>query len=381
MLDRPEHPTRRPRIALCHDWLVGRRGGELVLEAIAHALNPIADLDTIYTMFDTNADIGPSINQLRRRASALNTLPASARRWLIPAYPTAVADLSRKLRTDHQSRPFDLVVSTHSAAIKAIRPPPGVPHLCYVHAPARYIWTQGRDYAGGLRGLGLSLIRPAYKAWDRRTADRVCTFLANSTHTATQVRRCYSSPAEVVFPPVRTHFFTPDDEGLRGDFWLAVGALVPYKRFDLAIRAANQARHPLHIIGSGPDAPRLRALAGPTVSFIEAKTDAQLRHAYRTAKLLIFPQMEDFGIVAVEAQACGTPVVAFAKGGSEDTVRNNITGATFQSQTVADLLDAIRRCPRHAALACREHAEKFNEDLFSDHIRAATRALVNLPAG
>lgn len=381
MLDRPEHPTRKPRIAICHDWLVARRGGEHVLEAIALALDPIADLDIIFTMFNTGADIGPTTNRLRRRASVLNALPAPLRRWLIPAYPIATADLSRKLRAEHQRRPFDLIVSTHSAAIKAVKPPPGVLHLCYIHAPARYIWTQGHDYAGGLRGLGLSMIRPIYKSWDRRTAARVTAFIANSTHTAAQVRRCYDAQASVVFPPVRTDFFTPAADTLRGEHWLAVGALVPYKRFDLAIQAANEARHELHIIGSGPDKPRLRALAGPTVSFIEARTDAQLRHAYRTAKLLIFPQMEDFGIVAVEAQACGTPVVAYAKGGAEDTVIDGVTGATFQTQSVPELLAAIRRCPKHQALACREHAEKFNETRFSVDIKAAVRALMNLPTG
>ncbi|NEO27583.1 MAG: glycosyltransferase family 4 protein, partial [Kamptonema sp. SIO4C4] len=215
-----------------------------------------------------------------------------------------------------------------------------------------------------------------YKLWDRKTAGRVERFLANSTHTQTQIRRSYKHPSDVCFPPVRTGFFTPNEKSIRRDHWLAVGALVPYKRFDLAIEAANKRKHPLVIIGSGPEEQKLRALAGPTVSFESAKTDAKLREAYRTARLLIFPQLEDFGIVAVEAQACGTPVVALAKGGTLDTVIDNKTGTHFQHQTTDALLEAIDRCPKHNALACREHAERFSETVFRDQIASVIREFI-----
>lgn len=367
-------PAARPRVALCHDWLVARRGGELVLEAIAKAIEPIADIDAVYTMFDSGASIGPAIDRLPRRASLLNALPA--RRWLLPLYPLAVWHLSRKLRQRHRVKPYDLVLSTHSAAIKAIRPPKGVTHVCYCHAPARYIWTHAEGYAGGLRGLGLALIRPLYRLWDRRTARRVTTFLANSTHTHRQIGRCYQRQSDICFPPVRTDFFTPSPTPLREDHWLAVGALVPYKRFDLAIEAANTRKHPLRIIGDGPELPRLRALAGPTVTFETASTDVQLREAYRKARLLLFPQLEDFGIVAVEAQACGTPVVALNAGGARDTVIDGSTGALFDHQTLESLLEAIDRCPRHSALACRENAERFSEQRFSAQISAIVRDII-----
>ncbi len=376
MVDKSNTQTTRPRIALCHDWLVARRGGELVLEAIAQEAQRHADLDVAYTMFDNAASIGPTIDTLQRRSSFLNSLPESLRRWAMPLYPLAVRNLSRKLRAQHKERPYDLVISTHSSAIKAIRAPQGVPHICYCHAPARYIWNQPEDYAAGLQGLGLTAIHPFYKSWDRKTASRVDRYLANSTHTQTQIRRSYSQPSDVCFPPVRTSFFTRNEQALRRDHWLAVGALVPYKRFDLAIEAANKANHPLHIIGDGPERPRLQALAGPTVSFVEAKTDVQLREAYRAAKLLIFPQLEDFGIVAVEAQACGTPVVAFAKGGAQDTVIDNKTGALFQEQTASSLLEAIARCPKHAELACEEHAAKFSEAKFQQQISAVIREFI-----
>jgi len=366
--------TTKPRVALCHDWLVARRGGELVLEAIAEAVQPIADLDIVFTMFDNGSSIGPAVDPLLRRTSFLNNWPA--RRWLLPLYPLAVHDLSRKLRARHRARPYDLVISTHSAAIKSIKPPPGVPHVCYCHAPARYIWTHAEGYSGGLRGLGLALIRPLYKIWDRRTAKRVDTFLANSTHTHRQIGRAYKRQSEICFPPVRTRFFTHNPETLRDDYWLAIGALVPYKRFDLAIKAANARNHPLKVIGTGPELDRLKALAGPTISFESADTDVQLRDLFRRAKLVIFPQLEDFGIVAVEAQACGTPVVAYAKGGAKDTVIDGSTGAHFESQTVDALLTAIDRCPKHSALACRENAERFSEERFRQQIAKVVREFI-----
>lgn len=373
MVDRK---AAKPRIALCHDWLVARRGGEHVLEAIAEIADSHADLDVVYTMFDNGAPIGKNTDDLMRQTSALNSVPDYLRRWLLPLYPFAVWQLSRKLRARHKSKPYDLVISTHSSAIKAINPPKGVPHVCYCHAPARYIWNQPGDYASGLMGLGLTLIRPLYKLWDRKTAGRVERFLANSSHTQTQIRRSYKHPSDVCFPPVRTDFFTPNEKSIRRDHWLAVGAFVPYKRFDLAIEAANKRKHPLVIIGSGPEEQKLRALAGPTVSFESAKTDAKLREAYRTARLLIFPQLEDFGIVAVEAQACGTPVVALAKGGALDTIIDNKTGTHFQHQTVDALLEAIDRCPKHNALACREHAERFSETVFREQIASVIREFI-----
>jgi len=376
MVDKPNTQNARPRIALCHDWLVARRGGELVLEAIAEAIEPIADLDVLYTMFDSGAYIGTHVDALQRRTSFLNVLPRRLRRWAMPLYPLAVRDVSRKLNARHHQKSYDLVISTHSSAIKAIRTPKGVPHVCYCHAPARYIWNQPGDYAGGLQGLGLSAIRPMYKVWDRKTARRVDLFLANSTHTQTQIRRSYKCASAVCFPPVRTDFFTPSEQSLRRDHWLAVGALVPYKRFDLAIEAANAAEQPLHIIGDGPERARLEKLAGPTISFVQAKTDAQLRQAYRAAKLLIFPQLEDFGIVAIEAQACGTPVVAFSEGGARDTVLDGKTGSLFNEQTVDALRAAIERCPRHAELACRGHAERFGEAVFCDQIQSAIRGFI-----
>ena len=367
----------KPRIILAHDWLVGRRGGELVLDAIIRALEPEARITAILTLFDDGNPITPAIDDLPRHAVFTGARALNLRRHLLPLYPAAVAALSRELKRRHNANPFDLLISTHSAAIKALKPPADLPHLCYCHTPARYIWSQTSQY--GSASLPLTLIRPFYKHWDRRTAARVSTFLANSTHTKAEIRRSYNAHSHTVFPPVRTDFFTPanerTDRAPRGSHWLAAGALVPYKRFDLAIHAANSAQHPLTIVGTGPELDRLKRLAGPTVTFTRADTDVQMRDHYRRAKLLIQPQLEDFGIAALEAQACGTPVVAFAKGGAQDTVRDSITGAHFNQQAVESLLNAVERCPEHNALACREHAERFSEAAFVESFLPHARAL------
>ncbi|MEM8758638.1 MAG: glycosyltransferase, partial [Planctomycetota bacterium] len=309
----------------------------------------------------------------------LNRLPERWRRLLLPVYPWAVGRLSRTLKHLDAARPIDLVISSHSAAIKAVRPPTGVAHLCYCHAPARYIWSLAGQY--GAASVPLRLAAPMYRVWDRRTARRVSAFLANSTHIAGEVRRCYRRPAEVVHPPVRTGFFTPDSRTPRGSHWLCAGALVPYKRFDLAIDAANRARHALTIVGSGPELERLRRRAGPTVSFVHDATDAQLRDQYRRARLLIYPQHEDFGITAPEALACGTPVVAYGRGGALDTVEDGATGALFERQTVDSLLEAIGRCPSNRGSVCRAQSERFAPEVFREKFLSAVRGLVRGGSG
>lgn len=399
----PRPTGHRPvRIALAHDWLVGYRGGEVVLETIAlAAITRAPELGPrgLYTMFagrdePRGTERRPDHNAALRafgpvRASFLNHLPGAhgpLRRWMLPLYPAAVAQLSRRLAHDHAREPIDLLISTSSAAIKGLRPPPGVPHLCYCHSPARYLWSQtaeyGRGRGGTLRGLGLGVMGGPLRSWDRRSAARVDRFLANSTHTAAEIRRCYKRDAEVVFPPVDTDYFTPDPDAARGRHWLYAGALEPYKRADLIIQAANRARHPLVIAGHGSQADHLRSLAGPTVTFTGRLGDDRLRQAFRTARLLVFPQIEDFGIVAVEAQACGTPVLAFRAGGALDTVIEGSTGAFFERATPDSLTDAAARVPPNDALtaaACRRNAERFAEERFLETITRHIDDLLNHP--
>ncbi len=380
MIDARTAPPARPRVALAHDWLCGRRGGEAVLERIATVLRERHEVVAVLTMFDDGSSIGPAVDSLPRivwpggRVAGAQRL----RRWLLPLYPEAVRWLSGRLARLHADRPIDLVVSSSSAAIKGLSPPRGVPHVCYCHAPARYVWSVEDEYAVGrspgdtLRTLGLRAIGPLYRAWDRRSAANVTRFIANSSHTAAEIARCYGREAAVVHPPVRAGFFTPDPGVPREPFWLFAGALEPYKRADLAIEAARWTGARLVIVGGGSMEPSLRAMARRlpegAVEFAGRVSDERLRDLYRRARLLLFPQVEDFGITAVEAQACGCPVVARRAGGALDTVIEARTGAFFDRPEPAAIAEAAGRCPLGADEACRRNAERFSEAVFDESL-------------
>jgi glycosyltransferase involved in cell wall biosynthesis len=392
---------------LAHDWLCGVRGGELVLDAMARALaSQMAtsempgdgrglqgsregaartfDADLLLTMFADGGAQTPAIDAVPRRVSWVGRLPGAVglRRWLLALYPMAVGDLTRALAREHRERPVDLLVSTSSAAIHAVAAPEGVTHVCYVHAPARYIWSRGGEYARGgvmgrVRGAGLGLARGWFKAWDRRTANGPGApevLLANSTHTQEQIRACWGRESTVLFPPVRTGIFTPDDRVGRDGSWLYVGALEPYKRVDVAIRAAGLARARLVVVGKGTQAARLRVLADRVapgcVEFRGRVDDAGVIDAMRRARALVFPQVEDFGIVAVEAMACGTPVVARGAGGARDIVQDGVTGAIFADVGDEDamaraLVEAVARAPEPGSPAIRHAAVRFSEEAFA----------------
>ncbi len=363
-----------PRVALAHDWIVAHRGGERVLAAIADALpNPPVHL---YTMFHNQTPITPAIDACPTTVSALNAWPEGLRRWLLPRYPAAVRELSARLAEHHSLNPIDLLVSTSSVAIKALRPPPGVPHVCYCHTPARYLWSQADAYAtpgvkGRLRAAGLAAFRTPLRRWDRDSAPHVTEFIANSVHTRDEIRRVYDRDAEVLYPPVRTDYFTPDDSVAREDFLLIVSALEPYKRVEHAIDAAARAGRPLVIIGTGSHEHALRRHAarsrGPSVRFLGRADDASVRDHMRRAHAFLMPQTEDFGITTVEAQSCGTPVAALGAGGALDTVLDGRTGALALEPTARSLADAVDRISRNRgdfARDCRTHALTFSEARF-----------------
>lgn len=392
MVDKPQQPEpnspdhraqAHPRFALAHDWLCGYRGGEAVLERIASLAQDTGEVDTLYAMFDDRRPLAPTIDSLRHCVSHLSKLPGPWRRWLLPAYPLAVRSLSRRLRARQEHAPVDLVISTSSAAIKGLEPPPGVPHLCYCHAPARYVWSVRSEYVGGgrltdrIRAAGLAIYGGVFKAWDRKTAANVSTFLANSSHTAAEIQRCFGRAAHVVHPPVRTEFFTPDPRVPREDFWLFAGALEPYKRADLAAEAALLAGKQLVVVGTGSGEASLRQqYESRGIEFKGRVTDEQLRDLYRRARLLVFPQIEDFGITAVEAQACGCPVVARDLGGALDTVIAAKTGSFFSEATGRAVATAAADCPSDAP-ACRTNAERFAESVFDSEMRRQINAALS----
>jgi len=365
------HGGRR-RVALAHDWLVGMRGGERVLDRLARVIGDHFEPAGLWTMFDDGQALTSAIDTLDKHAGPLSRLPARARRWLLPAYPLAVRALTRDLARAHAERPVDLLVSTSSVAVKNIDPPGGVAHLCYCHAPARYLWSRTEDYAGSApRALGLRLFGGRLRAWDLAGARHVTRFVANSTHIAREIRRVYERDADVVHPPVRTGYFTPDPSIEREGFWLVAGALEPYKRTDLAIESAVRAKRRLVVVGGGSQTTNMRRLACKTnnVEFLGRVSDERLRDLYRRARCLIHPQVEDFGIIAVEAQACGCPVVARRAGGAIDTVREGGTGVFFDDPTPEAVARAADACPADPA-GCRVHAETFSEARFDARMLA-----------
>ena len=400
MIDPTDQSTPKPtmKIALAHDWLVARRGGELVLDAIAQTLREDEHAITqIYAMFDSGASITPAIDGLNKVVSPLNKLPQSLRRWQLFRYPGAVRDLSERLAEDHRAERLNMLISTHSAAIKALQPPEitgqtgSIPHLCYCHTPARYLWSQQGAYGTGgikgrLRSLGLGVCTPRLRRWDRDTAKTVSQFIANSSHTAALIKEHYDRDSVVIHPPVRTDVFTlpeNDDAPQRTDTLLLVSALEPYKRVDLAIDAAVLAGRELLIVGTGSHeaqlrkhAQRARKRAGSRtpIRFLGYQTDEQLVVLYQSAGAFLFPQIEDFGITAVEAQACGCPVVARDAGGALDTViadEHYATGAFFSEPNAEAIRDAIGRVPSDPEIAqrCRDNVLRFSEKQFADKLR------------
>ncbi len=362
--------ARRPRVVLVHDWLTGMRGGEKCLEVLCRRW-PHAEL---FTLLHRRGSVSPAIERLRPRTSFLNLLPESYRyyRYLLPLMPAATASW--------RLPPCDLIVSFSHCVAKAVRPPrQPVPHVCYCFTPMRYIWHMREAYFGG--GVKARLLERFFdwlRRWDRRAAEGVTHFIAISQTVQRRIAECYGRDSTVIYPPVDTDFYHPVPLP-REDYYLTVSAFAPYKRLDLAIEACNALRRPLLLIGNGQDQTRLRALAGPTIHFLGWQPNAVIRDHLRRCRALIFPGEEDFGIVPVEAQACGAPVIAFGRGGVTETVippdrRDTApTGLWFAEQTVESLAETMFEFENNRDLfspsvarrqAVRFNAARFGEELF-----------------
>ncbi|MBM4070455.1 MAG: glycosyltransferase family 4 protein [Planctomycetes bacterium] len=351
------------RVVLVHDWLTGMRGGEKCLDALCRRL-PRARL---FNLLHRRGSVSPAIERLRPRSSFLQHLPGIENyyRYLLPLMP-----LAARWRVP----PCDVVLSLSHCVAKAACPPPGVPHVCYCLTPMRYAWHLRSSYLdnesrsfrilAGLRGWAEHRMLDMLRDWDRRTAERVTHFIAVSETVQQRIADCYGRHSQVIYPPVDTDFYCPAPVP-REDFYLVVSALVPYKRIDLAVSACTRLGRRLHIIGTGPESGRLRVLAGDNVQFLDWQSDSAVRDQMRRCKALLFPGEEDFGIVPVEAQACGAPVIAFGRGGATESVIPS-TGLWFAEQSVDSLATAIEQFEKltfdpHTARsnALRFHADRF----------------------
>ncbi len=369
------------KVAIVHDWLTGMRGGEKVLAAICE-LFPGA---TLHTLLRVPGSVAPSIERREIRTSPVQYLPRVGRsyRSYLPLFPAAVEmmDLDR----------YDLVISSSHCAVKSVIRAGHATHVCYCHSPMRYAWDQfpayfGPDEVGAFKSSLLRPVMASLARWDRSTAGRVDRFIANSQYVAGRIGRYYNRGSTLVYPPVDTDFYRPAASHRVPDpGFLVVSALVPYKRVDTAIEACRLAGARLKIVGRGPEEARLRRLAGPDVEFLGWRNDGEIRELYQETSAVLLPGIEDFGMVPVEAQACGTPVVATRGGGACETVIDGVTGVLVDCADRGDAgsdgreaapeafaagLARVRTMKRDAQ-AIRANAERFSRERFMTEFHAA----------
>lgn len=366
-----------PRVALLHDWLTGMRGGEKVLEVLCE-LFPAAE---IFTLVHTRGNVSAAIEGRRVHVSLANALPVTRRRYrhLLPLYPTMVEwfDLDG----------FDLVISSSHCAVKSAVVPGRARHVCYCHTPMRYAWNQfdsyfGPERIGPVASRVMRRVMARLARWDRATAGRVDRYLANSQHVARRIRRYYNRRASVVYPPVDTRFFRPD-HAKPDPFFLIVSALVPYKCIETAIEACRLVDAPLRVVGEGSERSRLQALGGPNVTFLGRLPDEDVRTLYQRATAVLLPGEEDFGIVPLEAQACGRPVVALGRGGALETIVDRVTGVLVDDPSPAAFAEGIRAA-RGLSVdpdALHAHADRFSRDRFKTDMAAHIEETFTAPAG
>lgn len=366
------------RAALCHEWTTVPGGSEQVASRIAETLG-IRDVFTYAAVPKMAESIFPT-SRVHVSKLGLTRLGRSHWQWLLAFMPSAWSHL------DLSS--FDLVITSSHSCTNAINVRPDAYHLSYCHTPMRYAW-EWRSEVGRFPPLVREvwpLAAMALRMADRRWAQRVTLFIANSRNVAGRIRRYYQRPSVVIPPPIDTAYWTPDSTVDRGDYFLFAGRLVPYKRADVAVDAANLAGIRLIVAGCGPELDRLKRRAGKTVEFLTDPSNHELRELYRGAQAFVYPGVEDFGMTMVEAQACGTPVVAFNAGGAREIVQPRLTGVLYDEPSPQGLAAVLK--PFDASSFSQEamlrRSASFDRSRFDDDIRhvmgAVTRETLTVAA-
>ncbi|MGI8633245.1 MAG: glycosyltransferase [Solirubrobacterales bacterium] len=357
------------RVAIVHDQLLRMGGAERVVVAM-HRIWPRAP---IYSSLVDREGLAPDLATADLRETRLGAIPGARTRhqWLLPFYDTAFRALDLSDR--------DLVISSAAMFAKSVQAPEGAVHICYCHTPVRYLWETRDSHIAALPQpwpvrWAVRAMTPELRRRDRRAMDGVDVVLANSRYIASLIKRHYGRTATVVHPPVDVEAFAGAPGA--GDHLLVLGRLLPYKRIDLAIAAANRRREPLLVVGDGPDRGRLEALAGPTVRFCGWVTEQRKRELVRHARALLVPGIEDFGIATVEALAAGTPVIALDKGGSAEIVIDGRTGVLFSEQSAAGLVAALEGFDPGSfdPDVLRESARRFDEPSFRQRLLSVVAA-------
>lgn len=359
------------KIALVHDWLTGMRGGEKILELFCE-LFPSAD---IFTLLHVQGSVSAKIEKHKIVTSFLQKLPF-AKKWYrhyLPLMPQAIESLNLS--------GYELVISSSHCVAKGCLPPKGAVHISYCHTPMRYIWDQYENYFGKSRAsplvrVGMNAIRGWLQRWDKKSAERVDEFIANSHFVAKRIQDYYGRSSTVIHPFVDTDFFSPSPQSSsprgegagEGGYYLIVSALAPYKRIELAVETFNRSTKKLKIIGSGQWEKRLKKQAKANIEFLGWVSDEKLRLSYQHCRALIFPGVEDFGMTPLEAMACGKPVVAFKEGGVTESVVEGRTALFFSEQTVESLQQAVSILEKNQwdPVLIRQQALKFSKRNFRD---------------
>ncbi|SAK52019.1 group 1 family glycosyl transferase [Caballeronia hypogeia] len=373
---RREHSAKvaggAPRVAIVHDWLVTYAGAERVLEQII-ACFPDADIFSVVDFLEDRS----FLRGKRATTSFIQKLPFAKKRYraYLPLMPLAIEQLDLSA--------YDLVISSSHAVAKGVLTGPDQVHVSYVHSPIRYAWDLQHQYlqqsnlTAGVKSLFARLILHYVRNWDIRTSNSVNHFIANSEFIARRIHKVYRRSSKVIFPPVDVDSFDPCAQ--KEDFYLTASRMVPYKKIDVIVEAfARMPERKLVVIGDGPDMNRIRAKATPNVEIMGYQPFAVLHDNMRRAKAFVFAAEEDFGISVVEAQACGTPVIAFGKGGALETVRDawgpQPTGMFFQTQTPDAIIDAVVAFESGLftfdAADCRSNAERFSNERFREGLLA-----------
>jgi len=355
------------KIALVHHWLVGMRGGEKIAESLC---NIFPNIDIFTLVYDKNK-VSSIINSKKIQTSFIQKLPLSRRKHqlYLPFMPVAVEqfDLSG----------YDIVISIESGIAKGVLTKPETCHICYCNTPMRYLWNMYFDYLNNekMGFLKKSFIRYYFnylRVWDLASSFRVDYFISNSENVKKRVQKYYRRDSEVIYPPVNLDRFTCCEK--KKDYYLAVSQLVSYKRIDIAVDAFNRLDRELVIIGDGPERKRLEKKAGSNIKFIGWQDDTVLEKYYSEAKAFIFPGEEDFGITPVEAQASGTPVIGYGRGGLLETVDEGNTGLFFDKQDADSLMDAVKRFEKgdHSITSenTRENSRRFDVSIFEKKIKS-----------
>ena len=371
------------KVAIVHDWLVNYGGAERVVEAML-SLYPDAE---IFTLVYDEKKMGKIFPKEKVHTSFLQKVPFSLKMY------TKMLSFMPKAFESFDFTGFDLVLCSSSCCAKGVITPPSVPHVAYIHSPMRYAWDLYFDYkkrSGKITSFFMDKMIPQIRLWDVISSQRIDKIIVNSNFIRRRTKKYWNRESEVIYPPVNTENLTPNNLPPE-NFYVAFSRFVPYKRLDLAIKACGQLKRNLIVIGSGSQEKELKALAesytnihsketmeqSAKITFTGRISDEKVKDYLQRAKALIFCAEEDFGIIPVEAQACGRPVIALKKGGAMETVLDGKTGVFFESQTETSLKNAIldfEEKEKNGVFDSKfisSHAKKFSTENFIENLKSA----------